>query len=107
MESICGLCVKQFSLKTDLVEKLLLKKETKTHTKNSCLKKKKKKRLWQKGMRNNPVGTCTPKRSMLYQIAEREGQQPRILYSASLSLRTEGEIKNFFDKGNVKRVHLY
>lgn len=58
-------------------------------------------------MRNNPVGTCTPKRSMLYQIAEREGQQPRILYSASLSLRTEGEIKNFFDKGNVKRVHLY
>ena len=44
---------------------------------------------------------------MSYEIAEREGPQPGILYSASSLLRTEGDIKHFLDKWNVKRVHLY
>ena len=43
----------------------------------------------------------------IFKVLIGENQQPRILYSAALLFRIEGERKNFSDKQKLKRIQQY
>ena len=43
----------------------------------------------------------------IYQVMRTRGLQPRLLYPARLSIKMEGQIRNFLDQKKVKRIHLH
>ena len=42
-----------------------------------------------------------------FQVMRNRGLQPRLLYPARLSIKIEGQIKNFPDKKKSKRIYLH
>ena len=42
----------------------------------------------------------------IFQVMKTRGLQPRLLYPARLSIKTEDQIRSFQDKKNSKRIHL-
>ena len=43
----------------------------------------------------------------IFQVMRTRGLQPRLLYPARLSIKIEGQIKNFPDKKKSKRIYLH